>query len=115
MDEVLRAPLEALADEVRAAAIPDGGKHTALWCVGQLAALYAKFRQTGESRYGDEITRLVQGVLKELSKGGKGFPGAPQLAASITERLRLLHERLGLPGLGLKPPAAPKPRTRKVG
>jgi hypothetical protein len=115
MDDALQAELGALGDEVRTAAIPSDCQHTASWCLGQLPALYAKFRQTRETRYGDEITRLVQAVLKALVDNKAVCPEAAQLAAGITERLRLLHEQLGLPGMGLKTPGAAAPRSRKAG
>jgi hypothetical protein len=43
MGEALRDQMAALGDEVRAAALPDDCQHTALWCVGQLPALYAQY------------------------------------------------------------------------
>jgi hypothetical protein len=115
MDEALQAHLAALRNEVRAAAITDDCKQTAVWCLGQLPALYAKFCKTSESRYGEEITRLVQGVLKGLANNKPACPEAQQLAASVTDRLRLLHEQFGIPGLNLKPLGATPPRPRKAG
>jgi hypothetical protein len=115
MGEALRDQLAALGDEVQAAALPDDCQHTALWCVGQLPALYAQYCLTSESRYGEEITRLVRGVLKELARNQKVWPGAAKLAADVTDRLRLLHQEFGLPGLNLKPLGAPPPCSRKAG
>ena len=115
MVDALRAHLEALADEVRAAAIPNDGKQTVLWCLAPLPTLYAQFRQTSESRYGHEITRRVQAVFKELLQGKPVCPAAQQLAASIANRLRLLHEQLGLPELNVQPPRRPAPRSRRAG
>ena len=97
MADALQAQLGALADEVRAASIPSDSKHTVLWCLESLPTLYAKFCQTSESRYGHEITRLVQAVFKELLQCKPKSRGAQQLAASIAYRLRLLHDQLGLP------------------
>jgi hypothetical protein len=110
MDEALQSQLAVLGNEVRAAAIPEGCKHTAAWCFGQLPALYARFCQTSESRYGEEIVRLVQGVLKELATSPRAYPEANKLAAAIPERLRLLHEQFGLPRLKLKAPGVSPPR-----
>jgi hypothetical protein len=115
MDDALQVHLTALRKDVGAARIPSDCKHTAGWFMAQLPALYAKLRQTSESRYGEEITRLVQGVLFELAKSKTGGVAAQQLAASITDRLRLLHEQVGLPGLRLKSPGALPNRKRKVG
>ena len=115
MDEALRVQFATLGDEVQAVAIPDAGKQTAMWCLGQLPTLYDRFQATSESRYGEEITRLVQGVLKELGKGKPVCPEARLLATAIPERFRALHEQLGLPRLELKVPGATSPRSRKVG
>jgi hypothetical protein len=114
MSEALQAQLAGLGKKVRAAAIPDGCKHTTDWCIGKLPPLYAKFRETNESRYGEEITRLVQGMLKELTTSDRSYPEAQKLATNITNRLRLLHEKFGLPGLNLKPPAASPTRFQKA-
>jgi hypothetical protein len=78
-----------------------------------LSSLYIQYRRTSESRYAVEITRLLQGVLAELDKAEADATGAQ--TAGIIDRFRLLHEQLGLPALGLKPPPAPKPRPRKAG
>src|SRR5262245_25237841 len=114
MNDPLQAPLGELIREVEAAALPADGKPTALWCVRQLPALYAKFRLTSESRYGEEITRLVRAVLQMLVDPTGAFPGSEALAASLLVRLHLLHEQFGIPWLDFGPPAAVKPRPRKV-
>jgi len=114
MNEGVQAPLAALEDEVRAAALPDRSQHTALWCLGQLPSLYAKYLATRESRYGDDITRLVQGLLKGLAEG-PGGPAAQPLAERLISGFRLLHEGVGLPGLGLPSPKAATRRSRKAG
>jgi hypothetical protein len=104
MADALEAQLGALADEVRAAAIPSDSKRTVLWCLEPLPTLYAKFRQTSESRYGHEVTRLVQAAFKELLQSEPISPKAQQLAARIACHLRLLHEQLGLPELNVQAP-----------
>jgi hypothetical protein len=40
MDEAAQVHLAALEDEVRAAALSEAGKHTALWCLGRLLPQY---------------------------------------------------------------------------
>jgi hypothetical protein len=104
MDKELQGQLAAMRKQVGEAALPDGFKQTAAWCWGQLPALYAKLRQTNESRYCDEIARLVQGLLQELAKSNSICSEAPVIAASIAGRLRLFHEQFGLPRLVLKSP-----------
>ena len=113
MVEALQAHLGALEDGIQATAIPGGCKQSAAWCIRQLPPLYTLFRQTNESRYGDELSRLFQCVLKELTKGETACPKAQQLVASIPGRLHLLHEQLGLPRLELKSPGS-SPRARKA-
>jgi hypothetical protein len=114
MDEAAQAHLAALEDEVRGAALPEGVRHTALWCLGQLLARYAQYRQTRESRYGEEITRLVRGLLKGITESPGGGPPRQQLATRILDRLQILHEQLGLPGLGLPAPSPSPRRSRKA-
>ena len=51
-------------------------------------------------------------MLKDL----QACPQARQLDAAFRERLRLLHEELGVPPLALKPVApAPTKKSRKKG
>lgn len=104
MGETLQAELAALWNEVRAATAPGAGTHTATWCAGRLPALYDRLCQTHENRYGEEITRLVRGMLKGLAQSHQVCPQAQQLEASLIDRLRRLHEQFGLPGLNLKAP-----------
>jgi hypothetical protein len=117
MNATLQAEFQTLGDEVRATAIPNDCKHTAVWCIGQLPPLYTKFTQTNESRYGDEITKLVQAVMTELARGEGNCPEARKLATTVADRLQKLHEQLGLPRLTLRtpaPPATPKSRKKKT-
>jgi len=102
MKDPVQLQLAKLGSQVRAAAISDAGKQTTLWCVSKLPPLYAKFCETNESRYGDEITRLVQGALDDLTNSETSCQETVKLGASITERLRLLHEQSGIPVLNLK-------------
>jgi hypothetical protein len=115
MDEALQAHLTTLRQEVQTAALPEAAQQTILWCLRQLPALYTKFRLSSESRYGDEIARLVQGMVKGLVECRPVCPEAQQLAADIPQRLQVLHEQAGLPDLHLKAPRAASSRSRKVG
>jgi hypothetical protein len=114
MGDPLAAQLAALADEVRAAALPDVCKHSVVWCLDQLPPLYANFRQTSESRHGAEITRLLEGMLKALVASQRVAPDAKQLGAGIVDRLQRLHEEFGLPGLHLRPSLSDAVRDRPV-
>jgi hypothetical protein len=115
MDETAQAHLAALEDEVRAAALSGAGEHTALWCLGRLLPQYPEYCQTRESRYGEEITRLVRGLLKVITEDPGGGPSVQRVATRILDRLKVLHEQLGLPGLGLPAPKPTPRRSRKPG
>ena len=75
MTEALRGELAGITSLVKAANMPGDTSHTVVWCLEQLPGLYAKFCQTHESRYGDEIRRLEQGILGELANSP--LPGGP--------------------------------------
>jgi hypothetical protein len=105
----IQAHFKELEDAVRTTAVPPDRREVIAGAVRQLAALYTRFRQTNDSRYGDEITRLVQGVLKDL----QACPEARKLDAAFREKLRLLHEAAGVPPLALKP-APPAPGAKKA-
>jgi hypothetical protein len=105
MGRGFQAQLVALGKQVRAAAISGDWEQTSDSCFGQLPALYERFCQTNESRYGEEISRQLLVMLNELASDKRDCPEARKLAARITDRLRLLHERFGIPGFALKAPA----------
>ena len=115
MDEAAQAHLAALEDEVRAAPLSEAGKHSALWCLGRLLPQDTLYRQTCESRYGEEITRLVRGLLKVIIEDPGGGPSVQHVATRILDRLQILHEQLGLPGLDLPAPKPSPRRSRKPG
>jgi hypothetical protein len=104
MVKALQIELAALKKQIGAATLSDESKHAATWCCGQLPALYKKLSQTNESRYREDIKRLMQSVLHELAKNISVCPEAPSIAKSITGRFRLFHEKFGIPGLELKMP-----------
>jgi hypothetical protein len=114
MGEVLARLIRDVEGEVRSTSLADDAKHAAVWCVRQLPALYDKFRHTSESRYGDQITRLVRAALQALADGNGNSPASRKLAASIPARLESLHQRFGVPVLKFDTPAAPRARARKA-
>src|SRR4051794_6436389 len=114
--EAMDADFQAMRDLADAAALPEGVRHTLAWCLGQLPPLYRELRRTYDSRHGDEIQRLVRGMLQALAGPGAASPDAPRVAEAITGRLRAMHERLGIPRLGFTLPGpARKARPRKTG
>jgi hypothetical protein len=111
MHETVKAHFAALEVAVRATAIRADRKQLITTSIEKLPDLYSRYRQTNESRFGDEITRLVQSVLKQL----EASPEAQKLDPDFREGLRVLHEDLGIPSLPLRPVAPPPkpPKTRK--
>ena len=114
MRRCFQAQLATLRKGVQAAAMSEGCRQTAAWCVAQLPGLYSKFQETNESCYGDEITRVVRALLNELANSERTRPGARQLADQITDQFRLLHESFGLPQLDLTLLVAATPRPRRT-
>jgi hypothetical protein len=114
MDESLQGQLTALGSEVLAATIPGDWRDTANWCFEQLPALYDKYRQTNDSRYGDEITRRVSALLKALNNTKQNGRESQKLAAYIAQRLTLLQAQFGLPRLVLKWQRVAAPRSSKT-
>jgi hypothetical protein len=112
MTEALRGELAGITSLVKAANMPGDTSHTVVWCLEQLPGLYAKFCQTHESRYGDEIRRLEQGILGELAKLPLPSPEARAVGEVVLERLRHLHERFGLAGLDFKVLPSSRRRSR---
>jgi hypothetical protein len=108
MSDLVRAQLAVLDADVRGASIAGDVKHTLAWCSGQLPALYGRYCETRESRYADEITRLVVAILMKLADGERVSPELQKLATGITDRLRVLHVDVGLPQLKLNLPVAPR-------
>ena len=103
MHESIQTHYKDLEAAVRSTAVPADRREVIAGLVRRLPALYTQFRETNESRWGEEITRVVQAVLKEL----EACPEARKLDAAFRAKLSLLHEELGVPKLTLK--SAPKP------
>jgi hypothetical protein len=111
MMEAFRDEVAGITSLVETATLARDVRDTVLWCLGQLPALYDRFCQTYESKYAEEILRLEQGVLGKLAETHRSSP----VGDAVLDRLRLLHECFGLPGLGSKLPPALPPRSRKAG
>ena len=109
MTKAFRSEIAGITSLVEAATLASDARHTVAWCLGQLPALYDQFCQTYESRYAEEILRLEQGVLGKLAE-----TRCSSVRQALLDRLRLLHERFGLPALDFRlPPALPR-RSRKA-
>src|SRR5262249_60941040 len=98
--------LGAAAEATAGAARP---RQTVLWPLNKMPLAYQQLLKPYESRYVDEIVRLVTGMRQALTKDG-----APELAEAIAPRLTAMHSRRGFPSLGLKPaPPAPAKRPKR--
>ena len=112
MHEALLAHFHALQDALETTAISAEVEQINATRMGRLADLYTQFGKSHESRYLEEMSGLVRLILREL----EGCPKAQALGAPFRDKLRLLHEELGLPALNLKSPSLPRaaPRTNKT-
>jgi hypothetical protein len=120
MYKAVQAHFEALETAVGTTTIGADRKHVIASRIGRLSGLYTRFGEANESRYFDEISGLVQLLLREL----EACPKAQKLDATFREKLNRLHEELGLPPLNLKSPPTPgaakkaskksRPATRKA-
>jgi hypothetical protein len=106
MDSDLQAELATIGGLVEAAPVGDRARQTVLWALNKMPSAYQQLLKTYESRYVDEIVRLVTVIRQELTN-----EDAPELAASIATRLTAMHSRRGFPSLSLKP-APPTPAKR---
>jgi hypothetical protein len=100
------APPELLAilAWAKSSGLPSPAQATITWCVGQLPGLARAFATTYESRHAAEVVRLERAMLQAAQEAGPG------LADALLERLRPLHERLGLPPVD--PKALPRKRRK---
>jgi len=104
-----KTDLLAIRNGVKKANLPAEVQTTVLWHMDKLPDLYQKLETTFESRFLDEILRHVHGMLKTIS--------VPSSIEAVTNRFRAMHERHGIPSLGLKRPVAAQAeptRSRKV-
>jgi len=76
--------------------------------IEKLPSLYVLYRETNSSRFGDEICRRTQAILREMMAD----PEASKLEADFREGLHSLHEELGIPKLSLKAP--PPVKSKKA-
>jgi hypothetical protein len=109
MHESIQAHFSELEEALKVTNLPADRKKTIAGFIKQLPPLYTQYRLTNESRYGDQITRLVQEVMRAL----EGCPEAQELDAAFRQKLKLLHQGLGVPQLSLKP-AKPPPVAKKT-
>src|SRR5438876_8402434 len=94
MDLDLQTELVAIQNLVEAAGIPDRPRQTIFSSLKQLPVLYQELLRTYESRYVDEIVRLVTVIRQAMTNSG-----ARELAEAIATRMTAMHSRRGFPSL----------------
>jgi hypothetical protein len=77
--------------------------------IEKLPGLYSLYRETNSSRFGDEICRRIQSILRAMIAD----PEASKLEADFREGLHNLHEELGIPKLSLKAPPVKSKKAAK--
>jgi hypothetical protein len=103
--------LQAIRALVTNAALPANIQESILASFDRLPRLYESLSRTYESRFADHIRGSVEGMVRILA-AKDGGPNAPQLAATIVNRMREMHDRFGV-AVALKPPPAPKATPKK--
>ena len=101
--------LQAIRDGVNVAQLPVNVRTAALWHLDKLPDLYQKLAKTNESRFLDEIQLHVKSMLNTIVVSSS--------VETMTNDFREMHERNGIPTLGIKPPVAAavkKSRAKKV-
>lgn len=110
MHDQIRSHFAAIEAALAKTTIPEPRQQALSDLIAKLPPLYTQYRETNSSRFGDDITRVVQLLLRELGT----CPEAAKLEADFREELHRLHEDLGIPKLPLKaPPAAKARKTSK--
>jgi hypothetical protein len=96
--------LDGIRCMVAAARLSDEVRQSVAWCLDPLPGLYCEFFRTCESRYGDEIRRLVDAMLQKVADASA--------RGTILDQLRAMHARLGIPFLNFA--AAKQARKKPV-
>jgi hypothetical protein len=109
MHDSLKAHFASFEKSVQSTSIAEDRKEYITATLQKLPAVYEQYRLTNSSRFGDEITRMVQTILKNL----EACPQSRGIDQEFRDGLRNLHEELGVPVLRLKAPA-PLPKKRKA-
>ena len=110
MHERIQTHFDALQTSLQNSAMAESRRRLVSDAIEKLPALYALYRETNSSRFGDEISRLTQSILREMIADAE----ARKLEAQFRDGLHQLHEELGIPKLALKAPPAVKGKKAKV-
>ena len=109
----MHAELQAIRDLVQSATLPASVQHAVLRRFDELPKLYEELSRTYESRFADRIIGSIEGMVRILA-AKDACPDAPELATTMVNRMRAMHDRFGI-AVALKPPRAAKlPRKKKA-
>jgi hypothetical protein len=95
--------LESLRQVVRGATLPAETQQSVLRCIDKLPPLYSDWDRTYDIRYRDGIARIVEQILHTLGTTEPDGAEGNKVADALISRLAAMHQRLGIPSLGLKP------------
>lgn len=110
MHDSIRQHFARFLESVRKTGLADDRKESVESSLNRLPAMYAQFRATNDCRFGEEITRVVQAVLRVV----EACPDGRKIDEEFRAGLHALHEEHGVPILRLKPlPALPKPKKAR--
>jgi len=108
MHDSIRRHFASFLKAVQKSSLPDDRKEFFAASIDRLPPMYATYRDTNDSRHGDEITRVVQTMLKAL----EGCPEGREIDGEFRTGLHALHEEFGVPILRLKSLPAPRKPTK---
>jgi len=110
----MQSDLQAIRDLLTEATLPPKVQQTILARFDQLPRLYADLVRTYESRFSDRIVESVERMVQTLRSEDAG-PDASELATTLVNRMRAMHDRYGIAVVLKPPPAAKRPRRKASG
>jgi hypothetical protein len=108
---VVHAELQRIRRLLTDSALPAKIQKPILASFDKLPSLYDDLNRTYESRFSDRIIGSIGGIVRSLGADDAG-PEASQLAATMVNRMRAMHDRFGV-AVALKPLPAAKPARKK--
>ena len=109
--------LKSVREVVSRATLAPGQRDKLLETLDRMPPLYQGLEETYESRFHDAIIQAARSMFRNLAEADAESPDAPQVADRMFAKLQAMHEKLGIPALGIKAPAparAAKPARKKV-
>ncbi len=108
---MVHAELQVIRTLVTDATLPAKIQQSILSSFDKLPTLYDDLYRSYESRFSDRIIGAIEGIVRMLAATDAG-PDAPELAATIVNRMRAMHDRFGV-AVALKPLPVAKPSRKK--